>query len=86
MVYNTCLKNLLLKVRDMMKDLIGKSRGFNCCFDVVVSDLFALKWAFDSCLPVETFNAKLFKKGKASERPVSVFWGQVTVGLSAFLE
>lgn len=42
--------------------------GFYYCIDVVVWDSFAPKWAFDSFLPVEILDTKLFKEKHLKEQ------------------
>lgn len=45
-----------------MKDLVGRGEVFITVLMWLSEICFALKSAFDSCLPVETFDAKLFKE------------------------
>ena len=71
MVYNIGLKNLLLKVRDMVKDLIGRA-------EVLIA---VLTWLCLICLlsSEHLILAYLVRRlmlncsRKASERPMSVF-------------
>lgn len=44
-----------------MKDLVGRREGFITVL-MWLSEMFACKSALDSCLPVETFDAKFKKK------------------------
>lgn len=82
LINNIYLSENLLNFRDMVQDLVGSGEAF-----------IVLMWLSEICLLLSQHLILtcwdfwcLIVQGEASERPMPIFWGQITIGLSAFHE